>query len=312
MFKITTNLIIIIQLLIPSFVFAADNGTPNWTMPDLQIDIGELKNGFKAPTECGTDKNGNQLYCFNWIGDYIVGVYKYAIGIAGILATIVMMIGGFIWLMAGGNQSRISEAKAWIGASLTGLIIALSSYLILYQVNPNLVKFDALKVAWIKPIVEKKEVTKFTALSDTDARKLLSDNKITVNKSNCTTKDPSSGNPCCNCTSLEGIPHTAINGLIKLKENCLGCNLMVTGGTEHGHKTHGMGKAIVDLGSDTNLNNYIINNKADTQDKGSYKNTSGQTIYIRSYFNGKDKKWYDMEYTKNGSTETIHHWHISF
>lgn len=133
----------------------ADNGTPNWTIPDLQIDIGELKNGFKAPTACGTDKNGNPLYCFNWIGDYIAGVYKYAIGIAGILATIVMMIGGFLWLTAGGNQSRIGEAKSWIGASLTGLIIALSSYLILYQVNPNLVKFDALKIAKIKPIEEK-------------------------------------------------------------------------------------------------------------------------------------------------------------
>ncbi|MEK7097259.1 MAG: hypothetical protein AAB906_00215, partial [Patescibacteria group bacterium] len=69
-----------------------------------------------------------------------------------------MMIGGFIWLTAGGNQSRIGEAKSWIGASLTGLIIALSSYLILYQINPELTKFAPLKVAWVKPAEE--ETTK--------------------------------------------------------------------------------------------------------------------------------------------------------
>ena len=288
----------------------ADNGLPTIKSPfdNLQIKIPGLDK-FTDAKECPNDPG---KLCFNWIGEYIVGIYKYAIGIAGILATIVMMIGGFMWLMAGGNQSRISEAKSWIGASLTGLIIALSSYLILYQVNPNLVKFDALKVAWIKPEAEKKEITKFTTLKDLDARKLLSDQGISVKNNYCTTVDPSSGNPCCNCTSLEGIPHTAINGLIELKTNCPECNMKVTGGTEYGHTTHGMGKAIVDLGSDTNLNNYIINNEVDTKDKGSYKNTSGQTIYIRSYFNGKDKKWYDMEYIKSGKTEIIHHWHIQF
>jgi len=41
-------------------------------------------------------------------------------GIIGILAALALMIGGVIWLIAAGNASRISEAKAWIGASLTG------------------------------------------------------------------------------------------------------------------------------------------------------------------------------------------------
>jgi|GEM_PF-1855645 hypothetical protein len=85
---------------------------------------------------------------------YIRVIYKYAIGIVGILATVVMMAGGLIWLTAGGNQTRIGEAKSWITASVSGLIIALCSYLILATVNPALVD---LNVRTIKEISEPKD-----------------------------------------------------------------------------------------------------------------------------------------------------------
>lgn len=78
------------------------------------------------------------------IGSYIIAIYKYAIGIVGILATVVMMIGGIIWLTAGGNSTRIEDAKSWISASLTGLIIALCSFLILSTVNPALTTFKPI------------------------------------------------------------------------------------------------------------------------------------------------------------------------
>ena len=78
------------------------------------------------------------------IGNYVKAIYKYAIGIVGILATVVMMWGGVIWITAGGNTERISNAKSWISASLTGLVLALASYTILYTINPNLVKFEPI------------------------------------------------------------------------------------------------------------------------------------------------------------------------
>jgi len=82
----------------------------------------------------------------NTIGYYIKSVYKYAIGVVGVLAAVVLMVGGIVWLTAGGNQTRIGEAKAWIGASITGLIIALASYMILWTVNPALVQFRPIEV----------------------------------------------------------------------------------------------------------------------------------------------------------------------
>lgn len=86
------------------------------------------------------------------IGDYIKAIYEYGIAIVGILATVVMMIGGVMWIAAGGNASRISEAKAWIGASLTGLVLALSSYMILYTVNPDLVNFKVKRIGHVDPV----------------------------------------------------------------------------------------------------------------------------------------------------------------
>lgn len=83
------------------------------------------------------------------IGEYIKSIYKYAIGAVGILAAVVLMVGGIMWITAGGSAERIGEAKAWITASLTGLVIALCSYMILYTVNPNLVNF---KITTIKTV----------------------------------------------------------------------------------------------------------------------------------------------------------------
>jgi hypothetical protein len=80
------------------------------------------------------------------IADYIKLIYKYAIGVVGILATVVMMIGGIMWIMSGGSPERTGEAKAYISASLTGLILTLCSYLILATVNPALTNFKLTEI----------------------------------------------------------------------------------------------------------------------------------------------------------------------
>ena len=132
---------------------------PNWKIPDidLQIDIPglNLTKGANILANCEKDEKGNPTRCsFPWIGEYVAGIYKYAIGIVGILAAVVLMIGGIIWITAGGNASRIGEAKAWIAASLSGLVIALCSYTILYYVNPSLVNFNPLGMSIVKEIKE--------------------------------------------------------------------------------------------------------------------------------------------------------------
>ena len=140
----------------PGPAMAADTG-----MPVLQIPIPNVE--FKPIIKCTTpgDENKN---CVNWIAEYIAGIYKYAIGIVGILATVVMMIGGVVWILSGGNASTAGEAKAYIAASLTGLIITLTSYMILNIVNPNLVSFKTLAIGKIIPDISVQDaVASFTS-----------------------------------------------------------------------------------------------------------------------------------------------------
>ena len=86
------------------------------------------------------------------IGEYIKSIYNYLILLVGLVAVIASMIGGVIWLTAAGNTTRISTAKSWIGGSLTGLVLALSAYLILKTINPNLTDFRDQNIAKIDPI----------------------------------------------------------------------------------------------------------------------------------------------------------------
>jgi hypothetical protein len=129
---------------------AVNDSMPNIKMPELQVNLPNFTSAnFKAPT-CVTTDTGVQMCENTWISEYIAAIYKYAISIVGILAAVVLMFGGLLWLTAGGNATRVGEAKAWIGASLTGLVIALTSYSILYQINPDLVSIKSISTAVVK------------------------------------------------------------------------------------------------------------------------------------------------------------------
>ncbi|MBI5621732.1 hypothetical protein HY933_02630 [Candidatus Falkowbacteria bacterium] len=84
------------------------------------------------------------------ISKYIENLYTFGVGAAGVLAVIVIMVAGFIWLTAGGNQENIGTAKGYITGALIGLIIALGSYTVMRIINPSLVIFAPLRIPAIK------------------------------------------------------------------------------------------------------------------------------------------------------------------
>ena len=74
----------------------------------------------------------------------LVGYLRYlylfglsAVGIAGFGA---LVYGGFKYMLSDAVTSK-QEAKSWIWGAITGIILALSAYLILNTINPDLVKF---------------------------------------------------------------------------------------------------------------------------------------------------------------------------
>ncbi|MBI3115691.1 MAG: hypothetical protein HYZ09_04360 [Candidatus Kerfeldbacteria bacterium] len=77
----------------------------------------------------------------NTIGEYFQALYIYFISAVGVIAITMIIYGGFRWITAAGNPSRIQAAQDTINSALIGLVLALTSYLILNSINPNLVRF---------------------------------------------------------------------------------------------------------------------------------------------------------------------------
>jgi hypothetical protein len=82
-------------------------------------------------------------------------VYKFALGIIGLLAVVIIMFGGLQWMAAAGNEQMITGAKELITSAVAGLVIALLSYSILAFINPQLLSlnFTILKI----PVTETAE-----------------------------------------------------------------------------------------------------------------------------------------------------------
>ncbi len=73
---------------------------------------------------------------------YITSGFKLGIGIAGAAAVFMVIFGGFEYIFYA-SAGKKDAGKKRIENAIYGLLIALGSYLVLYTINPNLVKFNA-------------------------------------------------------------------------------------------------------------------------------------------------------------------------
>jgi hypothetical protein len=191
------------------------------------------------------------------LASYFQGIYRLALVLIVLSAIFMLIVGGFMYLTSGGNTSRTGNAKGIIKDALLGLVLALAAVLILRIINPDLtnLSINALSPVSIQgggapnggaPSGGGGGGGSFTAAqtsdvyTDAQARELLKNAGVGVNKANCTSAGQT------NCTSLDNIPKSTIDFVIHLRQDC-GCGVVVTGGTEAGHQTHGPNRAVVDL-----------------------------------------------------------------
>jgi len=76
--------------------------------------------------------------------DYILTVYKFGIWSVGIAALLMIMVGGFMYITSAGNNASMEKAKGIIFDSVVGILLVLTAYLILYVINPELVKIKLI------------------------------------------------------------------------------------------------------------------------------------------------------------------------
>jgi len=62
--------------------------------------------------------------------DAAVSLIKVIMTFLGIIAVVVILLGGFKWLTAAGSEDKIAEARKLIVAGIIGLIIILSAWAI--------------------------------------------------------------------------------------------------------------------------------------------------------------------------------------
>ncbi len=74
------------------------------------------------------------------LADYLLKLYTFIIASIGILATVMIMFHGVQWAAAAGNSEIISKSKDGIVHAIIGVVLAFSSYAILYTINPALVQ----------------------------------------------------------------------------------------------------------------------------------------------------------------------------
>ena len=73
------------------------------------------------------------------LSDFIIVLYDFLLSAVGIAAMFMIVIGGFRYLTAAGNAAALSDAKDIIYSALYGLLLAISTWIIVSTINPDLV-----------------------------------------------------------------------------------------------------------------------------------------------------------------------------
>ncbi|MBU2566313.1 pilin, partial [Patescibacteria group bacterium] len=89
-----------------------------------------------------------------YLAIYVAGFQKIIIGISLIAAAIMIVYGGFTYIYSV-NGSKIEDAKSRIKDAIIGLIIILTSVVLMANINPDTVKLKPLKIEIVEPAFPK-------------------------------------------------------------------------------------------------------------------------------------------------------------
>lgn len=134
--KTTILLFCLFSLLsITNFVFALEINYP-------RIPI----SGVLPPQDFVKNAPQNQI-----ISLYALYFFNLIIWLSGIIAFGVLIYGGFRYLTSAGNPERITAAREQIISAFFGILILLSSYIVLQVLNPYLIRLEIPDLKEIKP-----------------------------------------------------------------------------------------------------------------------------------------------------------------
>lgn len=85
------------------------------------------------------------------LGDYINKLFLYLLSISSIIAVLMLMVGGVKYIISPDGE-QTSKAKEQINKALTGLVLLFCATLILFTVNPQLIKLEMPPIPRTRPV----------------------------------------------------------------------------------------------------------------------------------------------------------------
>lgn len=79
-------------------------------------------------TQTAFDESGVGLSNENGPIQIITNIINIALGFLGLIAVGIILLGGFKWMTAAGNEDKTTEAKQLLGAGVIGLVIILAAW----------------------------------------------------------------------------------------------------------------------------------------------------------------------------------------
>ncbi len=192
---------------------------------------------------------------------YLPNIFNLMVGIAAALAFIMITWGGVTYATSDALSTK-SEGKNYIENAVWGLLLVIGAWVILNTINPQILNFDlVLPKSNIQtaPGVSVGgggsggggQALPGYVMSDAQiADHIKNKNKLyndSGGKINTNTTEPCKTRATTGCTNLNDLPGTAITGILQTQKDCGNCSILITGGTEGGHVTHGPGKSAVDF-----------------------------------------------------------------
>lgn len=89
-------------------------------------------------------KQGDTVYV-PFLAQYISGVYRYAVGVVLIISIVMVVYGGFRYLV-GSSYEDVSRGKEIIRDAIAGMLIVIGAYMILQTINPATLDLSVLKL----------------------------------------------------------------------------------------------------------------------------------------------------------------------
>jgi hypothetical protein len=103
-----------------------------------------------APSKAPENKGNTETAAFYNTGSgdlyrCINRLYRFAIIFASVVAVMFIVIAGYLYMSAEGNQEAVDKAKAILTSCVASLVILFAGYILLRAINPELIEFKSIQ-----------------------------------------------------------------------------------------------------------------------------------------------------------------------